>query len=254
MSIITLLTDFHQVLNTFNTAYCIDNDGKILFEDLYPLEEAIRSLSNENDSWEYEIAPFVIKLPAVQNHTFTHQTSISIVFQAHNVLNSTNDVISNPINLKKFDIHLKGRNAIANIDSMASWHLDDQSELSDANDGQSKYLHPVYHFTFGGKLMEGSYLDNWDFGQTLVMRSPRLMHPPMDIILGIDFILTQFIARKYITDLLDKPEYKKIIQAVKQKIWKPYALAFAKNFCNDWATETSTLTFDDEFCKSIIEH
>lgn len=81
MSITILLTDFHQILSDFNNQYCEDNNGLILFEDLFPLEEAIRSLNSEDDFWDYAIAPFVIKLPSIQSHTFPHQTSISIVFK-----------------------------------------------------------------------------------------------------------------------------------------------------------------------------
>jgi hypothetical protein len=251
MSIKTLLTDFYQILNEFNIQYCEDN-SMLLFKDLFPLEEAIRLLSDEDGLWTYEIAPFSIILPSVQSHTFPHQTDISIVFQTHSVVQSDNIKVQNPINLRRFDIHLKGSNSINNSKTMASWHLDDQRQVSDAADGESKYLHPVFHFTFGGTLMEDAYMENWDFGQTLVMRSPRLMHPPMELILGIDFILNQFVAKKFIKDLVEKPEYRNIVKQIKRVIWKPYALAFAKNFCEDWATETQELTFDNDFCKSVI--
>ena len=253
MSIRTLLTDYHQILSNFNNQYCEDN-GSLLFEDLFPLKQGIELLSNKENLWEYGISPLKILVPYVPSHTIPTAENISVILQTDTIIQPVNASITDPVRSLNFDIQLIGSSTVSK--SMMSLHLDKHSQITNPTDGEGDYLHPEYHFTFGGRKMEDAHHQNyWDFGQTLIMRSPRLMHPPMEIILGIDFILNQFIPREYISDLLGKPEYQNIVKEIKKVIWRPYALAFAKNFCHNWIEDTQHFTFDDTFCKSIIgEH
>jgi len=245
-----IFIEYCHFLQISNTKFC-EQEEFFIFPDISPIEELKKNCSLDVDLQSFLVRPFRIALPYVSSHTIPSTTrNIELVFDAEvEISKSTNTkYICDPLGKLTFNIVLRGDGD----ETMASWHLDKHSQVSSLKDGESKLLHPEYHFSFGGKYMEEKYnYHNWDFGQTLIMRSPRLMHPPMDIILGIDFILNQFIPRKYSGFFLDNPQYTEIIYKMKEFLWKPYAYAFAKNFFTNWS-DNKNLYYDLSFCKSII--
>ena len=92
-----------------------------------------------------------------------------------------------PLRSLEFNVSILG-----NIDSQKlfySLHLDRH-----IHDGKSpsNEIHPIYHFQFGGKKIDDEEIDR---GGALFMDVPRIMHHPMDIFLGIDFILSNFFPK-----------------------------------------------------------
>lgn len=238
-----ILVKFEGVLNKYS------EDLSSLGVDISIVTTASKKCYNDNGVWNYPTRPFQISLP------FTHipsKTIPNILRECEQNLEITlitkevkikilnqNDII-NPIESLKFDIIIKCDQYVA------SWHLDQHEK--DENDGVSTYLHPQSHFTFGGYVMEEA---NTEYGNAIIMRNPRLMHPPMDLILGIDFIFNQFLPREKLPILEDKV-YIALMRQVKQILWKPYLLALANNFCDNWNIETQDLKFDTKFCESLI--
>jgi hypothetical protein len=107
MSINTLLTDFYQILNEFNNQYWIDNEIA-LFDDLHPLEEATRSLSDEDGVWDYAMSPLKIIIPYIPSHTIPAQNSIKVILKADTIIQSVSAEITNPVLNLNFDIQLRG--------------------------------------------------------------------------------------------------------------------------------------------------
>lgn len=103
-----------------------------------------------------------------------------------------------------------------------SWHLD--RHISSSSDGVPEFTHPRYHFHFGGKAMmfavEREEKQNV-YGSTLIMDSPRLAYPPMEALIGIDFVLTNFINSEML-DFRQEGEYRNLLQQKQEQIWKPY--------------------------------
>jgi len=155
--------------------------------------------------------------------------------------------IQDPINkLGKFNIILEcDRNHYT-----SSWHLDRHSP--NEIEGTPSNLHPIYHLTFGGYNMEKHIEDDPDvFGRSLILRTPRIMHPPMELILGIDFVFSHFIPKDKIA-LLSDSTYLELINELKKYLWLPYALAIAKNYCGKISIDNKPCTFDDTFVNSIL--
>jgi len=241
--------DYCNLLLNINTRYCEQFDV-LLFPDIYPIEELIKACLHDGNILSFSIRPFRIALPYIFSHTIPKELSnIELIFDAAFEINElTINEVGDPLKRLVFNIILRGDETSA----MASWHLDKHSQISSPEDKEEKFLHPEYHFTFGGTHMEDKHnIEGWDFGQTLILRSPRLMHPPMDIILGIDFILNHFIPRKYSNLILDNKQYIEITKRMKKLLWKPYAYAFAKNFFNDWS-DNKDLYYNNDFCSAII--
>jgi len=113
-------------------------------------------------------------------------------------------------------------------------------------------LHPVYHLTFGGHHMENQQTDeNDEFGRALIIRTPRIMHSPMELILGLDFIFNHFIPSTEL-DLLSDRSYISVVKTLKANLWMPFALALAKNYCDNIDIDGDPFEFDKKFVSSVL--
>jgi len=104
------------------------------------------------------------------------------------------------------------------------WHLDK------GNIDESLYNHPIYHMNFGGDLMSDKLTEEKNpkyFGGLLLLPSPRVMHPPMDIILACDFIIKNFYEKSKHIEMTTLPGYVDLINKSKNRYVKPYAYALA---------------------------
>ena len=109
-------------------------------------------------------------------------------------------------------------------DVICAWHLDIHP------DGQeSDFAHPRFHWQYGGKYV-------WDntkewFGNHLLLIPPRLAHPPLDAILAIDFVLSNYYAPAW-KDLRNDPSYSRTVATAQRLYWEPYYRAVASG---DWS-------------------
>lgn len=131
------------------------------------------------------------------------------------------DTILDPLEKLAFDIEVVGwgfgQEKQDLIDLHASWHLD--KHIRGENDGKPKFSHPEYHMAFGGNKMEAN--PNI-YGASLILPSPRLSYPPMDAVLGINFILQNYFNKTQIGGILANPEYRAIIHYFQELLMKPY--------------------------------
>lgn len=102
------------------------------------------------------------------------------------------------------------------------WHLD--RELN--TDG--RFCHPLYHFHAGGKHIY-DHVD--EKSQVVFISSPRLPHPPMDVILLVHFIIQNFVNTKEVknkTDLFEDDGYKILLERAEKRILDPYFKSLSK--------------------------
>lgn len=104
----------------------------------------------------------------------------------------------------------------------SSWHLD-----YDNNTGQN-YIHPHFHLTWGGDILK-----NLNLGDVLLLPTPRISYPPMDIVLGIDFVLSNFVKVDLYRQIQNDSQYKAAVKNAQEKYWKPYMLSLAHHWCNN---------------------
>lgn len=122
------------------------------------------------------------------------------------------------IYLRGFDQANSGQSEYTNF---FCWHLDRETNT----DG--KYSHPFYHFHAGGNHLHGR-----EMGDLLMISSPRLPHPPMDIILAIHFILTNFFHKDdFPTEIkiLSDDDYIDMIKRAEKRLLDPYFSTFTAN-------------------------
>lgn len=104
---------------------------------------------------------------------------------------------------------------------VASWHLDRHPD-----DSPTESVHPVYHFQYGGRKL---IIPNDNYGNHLVLDMPRIMHPPLDLILGIDFVLSNFLGKTRNAMCSERP-YVNSIAELQNLIWRPYVYSIARHW------------------------
>jgi len=198
-----------------------------LCENIQPLKAAIADIvqSPPNQPWTYKISdlPIFIKgsprnaLPTLDSMTIFLNISITETGS-----NKDNKRISNLIKSSDFSILIKGKKKGENDHFYASWHLDNDTNGRD-------YVHPQFHIAFGGSKLKEKIKSN--FGDILLLTSPRLPHPPLDGILAIDFILKHFVTEDIHRQLTENKTYKTYIASSQRRLWHPYYTSISKYWC-----------------------
>lgn len=102
-----------------------------------------------------------------------------------------------------------------------SWHLDFD------NTDSAEYVHPWFHLTHGGDAIK-----DLEHGKLLSIIAPRLAFPPMDFVLGIDFLLSNFIKKDEYLQIQSDGIYKNTVAEAQKWLLKPYIMSIAHNWCN----------------------
>lgn len=85
--------------------------------------------------------------------------------------------------------------------------------------------------TFGGNYLKKKIQEGNDFGHMLLLLSPRIPYPPMDLILGIDFVLRNFFKKSQIQGILENSQYQRAVKNSQYRLWRPYMLSLAHYWC-----------------------
>ncbi|WP_286760611.1 hypothetical protein [Salegentibacter sp. UBA1130] len=173
----------------------------------------------------YKIDPIEFSFTSTPEHTHPEGLDgMTLSFDINLIASYQKDYShSDPLKHLEFNIIVIGYKD--DKDHIISYHLDRHPE------GEKEPLssHPKYHFQFGGrKLNKGKR----HFGQSIILDSPRLMHYPMDIILGVDFVLSNFFPEIW-SELKKNGEYISLVKEYRNRLLKPYFCSLA----NHWRGE-----------------
>lgn len=221
--------------------------------DVRPIDEALgelNSYSNSPNNWGYNLQKLTFNNIETPRGTMPNNlSSIKVILNVEiHEKKIEETAIINPVvvesgrGIKKsynFSIEISGYSGKKRV--LANWHLDFD------NHDQHDYIHPNFHLTFGGNAMKSIDDDENDvFGKVLIPPTPRIPHPPMDAILGIDFILRHFVKKNIARNITETREYKKMIIESQFRLWRPYMLACAHHWCK---FNCSGLTTENGLCK-----
>ena len=127
--------------------------------------------------------------------------------------------VNDPVTTYYFFFQVNGYNIEADREITNCWRLD-QDIVSE----KSKYTHPYYHFQAGGDELLGL-----DTGDLILLSAPRLPHPPMDLFLGLHFLLNNYLSTKdypSVKKLFIDYDYQAIIKRSQQRMWEAYFNSF----------------------------
>ena len=81
-----------------------------------------------------------------------------------------------------------------------------------------------------------------NLGNVLLLPTPRISHPPMDIVLGIDFVLSNFVKAEIYKKIQSNSQYKAAVRKAQEKLWKPYMLSLAHHWCKNTCSNVNLNT------------
>lgn len=96
-----------------------------------------------------------------------------------------------------------------------AWHLDYHHH----NGAPTNFIHPNFHMHNGGKKVKDEVND---YGEIVLLDAPRLLHPPLDLFLAFDMVLTNFYERRVWADFRADTTYQELIKKSQEKWWKDY--------------------------------
>jgi hypothetical protein len=105
------------------------------------------------------------------------------------------------------------------------WHLD--RDRRQPGDGPQAEYHPRYHFQHGGNRVPRT---DYTIGDTLFMDPPRLIHPPMDAILAVDFVLANFCTSIWRDAYDNNIEYTALLSEAQRRCWRPFFIVMARHW------------------------
>ncbi len=183
--------------------------------------------------WGYCIEDLTFYLPVPEKHV--HPSSV------HSLqLSIDTDILCNYDDWETMNdpfVKMNFRVRIIGIDDKATYsfgfHIDKHNEEQESNE-----IHPTYHIHYT-PLVNG----NSKIGNVLSLDTPRLMHLPVDLVLGIDLVLANFAPNIW-NKLRDEMEYQSIF-------WKPYVHAFASR----WEYNNANITWGDisQICPTLMD-
>jgi hypothetical protein len=197
----------------------------------YPIYQAIKRMKDPtyiptlknrkpNDNcWGYEILDFVIPVETSKHVRPTGITSVELVLNMRMVADYKEwETLSDPMCDLNFNVLIRG---IGKDVYYWGFHLDRHLD-----DQISTEPHPIYHIQYyNNPLNDPSF--NW--GSTLYLDTPRIMHYPMDFILGVGFLTSNYAPRVF-NDLLNDGGFANIYRQYQERIWKPFTHSIADHW------------------------
>ena len=196
-------------------------------ENINQLDEAIKSIqtAKPNQPWSYSIKDFPIFITGTSRNAIPTLESmtlyLSISFK-EKPKNKDANTVSELIVESSFSLLIQGKKKDEEKYYYSGWHLDNDSS-------GTEFIHPQYHISFGGIDFKKRIGENTN--NLLLLKSPRLPHPPLDVILSIDYILKHFIENDRHKELTESVSYQTYIKNSQRRIWQPYYTAIAKHWC-----------------------
>ncbi|WET71831.1 hypothetical protein [Sphingobacterium sp.] len=208
------------------------------------LDRAIRELKNESYlppfvdekdtnlptiatpfSWGYSIKDFILQVDtssSIQYPKSVKKASLQLSVDVVGEFDKDGHLFLDPFKSLEFNVVIEGYSR-GSKKHIFTYHLDrDLKGKKPSNE-----VHPSYHFHYGGRKL-GTYTDK-NFGNSLILDMPRLMHYPMDFILGLDFVASNFTPDLW-KSLKRDPAYTKLVRQAQDRVMKPYFGALAQHF------------------------
>lgn len=172
---------------------------------------ANQCLQDQGCFWEYQVAGLIFNIDAPQKVLPRNSGKKLNLTLDLDVCGSYDE---KPENFFE-KLILKVRIETEDGKNMCSWHFDRHifDEGDEANDA-----HPLFHFQHGGHEMK-ELADS--LGNVLLLPAPRMASPPMEAVLCIDFLLSNFAGKEW-KDLRNDATYLRLLQEAQLRLWKPY--------------------------------
>ena len=209
-------------------------DARRICPDVTPLQAGVVFLQqNDRPGWSYRINDLLFhNIEPPRKCLPKHLLGLACRLTAN--VRGYYDVAEDedPLSHVEIEITLEARDSDGRR-LISSWHFDRHVAESDdaVQEHPEQPTHPRYHFHFGGNRMTAFAAQNdlTSFPHLLLIDGPRPAHPPLDAILAIDFVLSNFLASHW-RSLRELVDYADVVASAQRRLWKPYADALPKHW------------------------
>lgn len=196
-----------------------------------PIYQASKQLRDENkilplkggiinpDVWGYDIEDFEMPLDTLKHvkpiSIKNGKVILNIKIRAN--VNAWNDM-NDPFLELNFNVDIKG---VGDKMYHFGFHID-RHDLT----ATSTEPHPVYHIQYN---INPNNSKEFDYGEIMYIDTPRLLHFPLDFILGIGFVTSNFFPLAF-SILSEDRGFIKLNNQYQEKILKPYFHTLANHW------------------------
>lgn len=192
-----------------------DTSGNTAFQNIKT--SLRRNKKFQYDSQGLELKFNSKKLPRHLSHTNIDNLrlyfSVDLNLDFQKILENEDPFEKLEFNIYAYGVNKNNKNASELVYSL---HFD--RHIVEEDDNPSKEVHPMYHFQFGGRKLKEKHID---MGQALFFDAPRIMHHPMEFILGLDFVLSNFFPDTW-EKIQKEGEYINILKKYQEYFVLPY--------------------------------
>lgn len=168
------------------------------------------------DSWGYEINGLTFEVDTPQN-TLPSGAGEKLEVEVNLKLagGCSDECLADAFEELVLEIGISSLEKLDDRRRLCTWHFDRHIE---GGAGESTTVHPLYHFQHGGHRMK-EVEDS--LGHVLLIPAPRIAFPPMDALLAVDFVLSNFAGKDW-CDIKDDGTYRNRVANAQRRYWEPY--------------------------------
>lgn len=255
-SVVADLRNFAQVLTKFGLdASSIFSSLKSLTNEQYIPTKKVRSKVDsekwidvqDNTLWEYQVKDMQIYLRDLSKirHLKPEKieylnVSLTVICKASCIEWLKEESQLNPFEESSVKVKIYGDKEGSNFQTGFHFDLCRIQELT------SEEIHPSYHVQFSP---DSNSNDEFNHGNIILIDTPRIVHPPLDLILGFDYILSNFAPQVH-KQLLEDGTYNNLVRTYQKKIWFPYF----KRILGFWDSREEKLKDDLWHPQNLLPH
>lgn len=205
-----------------------------------PIEKAVSQLRNpdfvlpfkdgstDRETWGYEIEDFELNIPNSRNIAPNSVDNMKLNLGLKVIANCCDwNNMNDPLRELSFRVTIKG---LGDQDYYSGFHIDRHNHVQ--NGGE---VHPIYHLQHMVNPLEEN---SFSYGNVLSIDTPRIMHYPLEFVLGVGYLTSNFFPDAY-EILLDDGHYMNLYKDYQLRFWKPYAHTLA-NYWKPFSEEDIT--------------
>jgi hypothetical protein len=179
----------------------------------------LKDESTDESVWGYDIEDFTLPLDTLKHAIPTNIKKGEIILNMKLRGNIDDwDSFKDPFIELVFKVMVRG------VGKDKAYHFG--FHIDRHNGSSSKEPHPIYHLQYNFNPTESSDIN---LGDLFYIDTPRIMHKPMDFILGVGFLTSNFFPTGF-QILSEEREFVKLNNAYQKSVWRPYFHTLANNW------------------------
>jgi hypothetical protein len=191
--------------------------------DTFPIYNAVSKLvdpnfipklidgSTDENIWGYEIENFHLPVETLR-HAYPNDIKkgqIVLNMKLRGKIGNWNS-FNDPFIELAFNVLIRG------IGSLKTYHFGFHVDKHITN--HSTEPHPIYHLQFD---FNPTSTTQPNIGDLFIIDTPRIMHKPLEFILGISFLTSNFYPKGF-KGLCESREFQNLMETYQYSVWRPY--------------------------------